>query len=822
MSFVRQNRSSQPSSSKVKQKNKSKKKVPAWDNTMSDLSVHKLTREEVERRKEVHQSKNLAAVKADRQMRALMKANRKKLLSQDDSERSSLLQEILYDEEQMRDAISHSDRVMAVVKDLFGDDPRVKSGKANVTLAPGKETGDRAPRNLPDMTLQPSHLDVLSESVMDPQALNDVSEEEADCSDDSCKENQFQGFEGSLDLERFRHYIAKESANKEHHQMPHIERKNRIVFSGGQRSSGVTEGQNLKTLCARYLKMCYGKRKNPIVFGGGQRSSGVTGGQNLGEWHSNNLSDSERDRSYVEEQSETRAINDTAKVEKKSRARTSEEKEMATQHDTDLAKVIHGIQDEVRGYEQVTGKRVLPESDGGQSSNLTVFLVQTICTLIHHLAEKEKQRENDETISALKAQLAEHRNLIDALTTEMIRTQEGLARLEAQLLQGKVSMKEDSQAHVQSQTLTGNRMTEVTTDPNRDQGKDCHEMFNKANQLLEETLEQRSKQGHPSVHQQSDHHISSYTFTERKSDMAEGAPPWNTGGPNRVENHHLNQLRHEDPLQGDQAIMLSPPRQRDRRTLFKDHGPTLAKRELFISHSHQSESSERFGINSGMAAMLNPESEHNTGSLTGDPPRGSRLDPKVPIGSAFRPSDVLKIGQMSYPSKNHIPVRDQPSLYRLDGNYNSEVSLTSKEGDLSVLPVSQSLTEGRSSDIPPNDMGSQTLFHRVDWKLKDTSLMSTDSHTSYRSLPSMQGGEQIMRGGSSMKASSEQVSSAQLTGQDSAVPVVVSEPGLITSEEGTLSAISDLNRRIAALSREHADAEERLGNLKKTQGLIYS
>ncbi|KAJ8039227.1 hypothetical protein HOLleu_16876 [Holothuria leucospilota] len=37
----------------------------------------------------------------------------------------------------------------------------------------------------------------------------------------------------------------------------------------------------LKTLLTRYLKMCYGKRKNPIIFGGGQRSSGVTGGQTL-------------------------------------------------------------------------------------------------------------------------------------------------------------------------------------------------------------------------------------------------------------------------------------------------------------------------------------------------------------------------------------------------------------------------------------------------------------------------------------------------------------------------------------------------------------
>ncbi|KAJ8027855.1 hypothetical protein HOLleu_29930 [Holothuria leucospilota] len=63
--------------------------------------------------------------------------------------------------------------------------------------------------------------------------------------------------------------------------MPHIKRKNPIVFGRGQRSPGVTRGQTLKTLLTQYLKMRYGKRKNPIIFGGGERSSGVTGGQTL-------------------------------------------------------------------------------------------------------------------------------------------------------------------------------------------------------------------------------------------------------------------------------------------------------------------------------------------------------------------------------------------------------------------------------------------------------------------------------------------------------------------------------------------------------------
>ncbi|KAJ8026379.1 hypothetical protein HOLleu_34204 [Holothuria leucospilota] len=60
--------------------------------------------------------------------------------------------------------------------------------------------------------------------------------------------------------------------------MPHIERKNLIVFGVGQRSPGVTGGQTMKTVLTQYLEMRYGMRKNPVIFGGGQRSSGVTGG----------------------------------------------------------------------------------------------------------------------------------------------------------------------------------------------------------------------------------------------------------------------------------------------------------------------------------------------------------------------------------------------------------------------------------------------------------------------------------------------------------------------------------------------------------------
>ncbi|KAJ8045479.1 Serine/threonine-protein phosphatase 4 regulatory subunit 3 [Holothuria leucospilota] len=59
--------------------------------------------------------------------------------------------------------------------------------------------------------------------------------------------------------------------------MRYGERKNPIIFGGGERSSGVTGGQTLKTPLTRYLKK--GSSDGSQTWG--QRSPGVTGGQTL-------------------------------------------------------------------------------------------------------------------------------------------------------------------------------------------------------------------------------------------------------------------------------------------------------------------------------------------------------------------------------------------------------------------------------------------------------------------------------------------------------------------------------------------------------------
>ncbi|PIK37092.1 hypothetical protein BSL78_26076 [Apostichopus japonicus] len=395
MSFVRKERrtaSTKQGRQKRNEQKKIQKRVPAWDNSTSDLSVHKLSNEEVERRRQIHMSGNLPAVKAERQMRALWKANSKRKNSTDSTDRSSLLQEILYDDQQLRDAVGYSDRIMAVVHDLFGDDPTKRSGKANVTLAPGVESEkSSASRTLPDMTLHPSQLDVLSESVMDRQALNDLHEDEDDYSADSEDENTYEGYQGSLDLERFRGYIEKESIEKKKQQ--------------GKEEQRVHPGR-------RTTKRNNNSKRKPV------------------ESLLDQPSDEESDNQGEEIPPPVQAINDTAKVKKKSRSRIgAAESQTPTKQDAALATVIRGIQGDVEEYERLTGSEVLPDRNQDLSSGSTLYLVQTIQTLIHHLTEKERLNRNN-SVSSLKAQTEDQRNLINALTLELINTQERLSKLE--------------------------------------------------------------------------------------------------------------------------------------------------------------------------------------------------------------------------------------------------------------------------------------------------------------------------------------------------------------------------------------------------------
>ncbi|TSK98446.1 Spindle and centriole-associated protein 1 [Bagarius yarrelli] len=159
MSFVRVNR--RPVRTK-------KVSVPKkeWVSTVHDLSVHRSTAEELSRRHDVHRSRNRAAAQWELREKSLKKRRPRETSPPGlDQTRMRLFRE---------DVLARSDRALAVVRDLFGDAPHRQKGFPNVTMAPDCESDSELPvLQKPD---PPTQLSLLSQSVMDQQALNEVDD----------------------------------------------------------------------------------------------------------------------------------------------------------------------------------------------------------------------------------------------------------------------------------------------------------------------------------------------------------------------------------------------------------------------------------------------------------------------------------------------------------------------------------------------------------------------------------------------------------------------------------------------------------------------
>ncbi|XP_060680105.1 spindle and centriole-associated protein 1 [Hemiscyllium ocellatum] len=136
-----------------------------WDSTISDLSVHRASPEELARRRHSRLPRNRRP--------GLHKARSA-------PGHPPLVSELLLDRRQLHDVLDRSDRALALVRDLFADGPRLHAAFPNVTAAPGG--GGEAALPTRAWGERPTQLSLLSESVMDSQALNDVSPDRAEAS----------------------------------------------------------------------------------------------------------------------------------------------------------------------------------------------------------------------------------------------------------------------------------------------------------------------------------------------------------------------------------------------------------------------------------------------------------------------------------------------------------------------------------------------------------------------------------------------------------------------------------------------------------------
>lgn len=384
MSFVRIRKTS----GGIPRKKKTFKKLPEWDATLHDLNEFKATPEEITRRKEAHKSKH--ALAANLQKQRLIKARKADLsLSNAEARQLAIMKEVLYDQQEFQNVLAKSDKMMAVVKDLFGDDPRRLPGIPNVTSAPNS---DSSQRNIVVPLLEiKTKTDTLSESMVDNSALNDL---ESDSDDEG--EHYPNVYEPKFNLERFQQFLANEEKNNTlstingQAQMSHL-------FNGPIQSTQIQVDSLQNTQEFETPK----KQVNGSIL-----------------------------------KAPKSAMNDTNKIKKtKKRVAPSPQPLNTTSNMnlTDLRKVLEGLEDEIAEYERNTGRRPPAERQRQETfSGYTLSIVDSVTKLCRYLKENELRLRAETTVrEQLTQDVTQLAQLIDALTSDIILTQEEYGKLKS-------------------------------------------------------------------------------------------------------------------------------------------------------------------------------------------------------------------------------------------------------------------------------------------------------------------------------------------------------------------------------------------------------
>lgn len=260
---------------------------------------------------------------------------------------------------------------------------------------------------------------------------------------------------------------------------------------------------------------------------------------------------------------------------------------------------------------------------------------------------------------------------------------------------------------------------------------------------------------------------------------------------------------------GEPAIMLSPPRQMDRRALFKTHGPNQVRRALYTDNADRMGelSHAGVGLDHPVHKFENQEPNYQDKNKTTD--KDSRVDFEgrhEAARSAFSMQGEI--------SRHHKPLISERQMRPSEQDAGQEGTNDPDILDGVVASDREDLSEqNRRKSDSNRDVFVQAGLKEGEKLQVDTSLFSTDSHTSYQSLPFGDRFHPLSSDTSSRGSDMPTIGLSKRDRVDARDTITVDR----VEEESALSAISDLNRRIAALSKEHAEAEERLQSMKNQE-----
>ncbi|XP_006864240.1 PREDICTED: spindle and centriole-associated protein 1 [Chrysochloris asiatica] len=444
MSFVRVNRyyprGGGRKTLKVKKKQSSVKQE--WDNTVNDLTVHRATPEDLLRRHEIHKSKNRALVHWELQEKALRRKWRKQKpeASTLEKRRLAIMKEILSDQYQMQDVLERSDHLMAAAKDLFVDFPRRHTGFPNVTMAPDSS------QNPIILNRDPVTQSILSESVIDPQALNEIEDEGREVTVNSQSEeseNELDSTlnsESNMNTERFLHQLKEENSELINKLWTDIQQKiaaqsHRTSPSGTPVSATLSGDQRAALNATNAVKRIHTKLQ-PQESSETLDSSYIVG----------QVLNPRKPKHLLNKVKRKPDLHAPSKQKKNMLSTSTASADLRTNNNPSLDILKHMIDEvehEMEEYERWTGREVKGLQNGQGLTGFTLSLVSSLCRLLRYLRESEVQlRKEVETRQQLEQMLVDHRELIDALTAEILLLREDNTTVKTRLQQYMVTTDE--------------------------------------------------------------------------------------------------------------------------------------------------------------------------------------------------------------------------------------------------------------------------------------------------------------------------------------------------------------------------------------------
>lgn len=436
-----------------------KKKKPDWDATVSDLTIHKLSKEELENRKQKAKSKNAEAAKHELYEKAKASVTRDRSGDFGTSPRGGL--EHLVPGTELHQVLAQSDKALAVVKDLFGDDPVRYTVHPTVTLAPHvtsskkklERTVQESMAGGPRPTVEGSPGGIRDESVLDlvprQKAINDPeSSSESSSEEDDPVIPESRGYTPSIDLGRFHkfvHEVERKSRNSsDRTALGHAQLQSQALpafnNSVGQLSdlsvippplSVDQDGHSLESCLSPVSSMEETQQASAMP---------VHGHRSTAPQHPLHTSRKASDKTGpVQVDPKAQCIQSESSIASTRTlgGRGGSKRKQGSQLEV-LGEMVGKLELELEDYEDISGKHFSVEKpttfQAGTLSGLTASLLTSITKLAHYLKESEVQLKGE---VALRDQLLntmnDQQNLMEALTTDLVKFQEQNCSLEKEL-----------------------------------------------------------------------------------------------------------------------------------------------------------------------------------------------------------------------------------------------------------------------------------------------------------------------------------------------------------------------------------------------------